>query len=534
MNPTPSPVARPNPWLLVASILLAAIAPLPAAAAGKAKHVVIVVMDGLRRDSVVDADMPNLSKLAKAGTFFAAHHPVYVSSTEVNGTALATGMRPGRSGVLGNYEYRPDVELLQPVATQQEWAAWKGDQLSGGKWIKVETLPEIVRANNMKSVVAGTKGIAMLWDRRWEGRTPDQPTLYAGDTIPAAVKDSLVQSFGPIPPSRDGRYFANTGQDHWTTRALIDKFWANGVPALSVLWLSEPDFSQHGVGMGDKVARQGLKSSDDCLGKVLAFLDSAKLRDVTDVIVTSDHGFSTVATGIEVMEELRRKGFDAGGAFLEKPERGSVMMVGLGGSIAFYVGERDKVVTQNLVRHLQGTPYAGVIFTREKLEGTFLMADAGVDAPEGADVLLSMRWSAETPPRDGGMPGALLIEGKGYKPGQGMHGSLSRFDMMNTLIAAGPDFKAGHRSDVPSGNGDVAPTVLAILGITPKEAMEGRVLAEAMADAKEAAPKVETAVMTAKTKLPTGREWAQYLKVSTVNGRRYYDEGNAGAAPEGK
>src|SRR5438874_9833904 len=126
---------------LVAVVLIGVLAALDARAEGKAKHVVIVVMDGLRRDSVVEADMPNLSKLAKAGTFFAAHHAVYVTSTEVNGTALATGMRPGRSGVVGNREYRPDVELLQPVDSQGEWAAWKGDQVSGGKWINAQPLP---------------------------------------------------------------------------------------------------------------------------------------------------------------------------------------------------------------------------------------------------------------------------------------------------------------------------------------------------------------------------------------------------------
>src|SRR5438045_1471916 len=109
-------------------------------AQGKAKHVLIVVMDGLRRDSVVEADMPNLSKLAKGGTFFAAHHSAYVTSTEVNGASLATGMRPGGSGVVSNREYRPDVELLQPVDTQSEWAAWEGDRISGGKWIAAKTL----------------------------------------------------------------------------------------------------------------------------------------------------------------------------------------------------------------------------------------------------------------------------------------------------------------------------------------------------------------------------------------------------------
>lgn len=517
---------------LLAAFLILLLLSSSALAAGKAKHVVIVVMDGLRPDSVVEADMPNLVKLAAAGTFFDHHHPVYLSTTEVNGTALATGMKPAHSGVVGNREYRPDVELLQSVDTQSEWAAWKGDQVTGGKWINVQTLPQIVRAAGGKTVVAGTKGVAMLWDRSWEGRSNDQPTLYGGDTIPAAVKDSLVQSFGPIPPAKDTRYFANNAQDHWTTRALTDKLWNGALPALSVLWLSEPDYSQHGAGPGSKVARQALKSSDDCLGKVLAALDSAKLREETDVLVVSDHGFSTVWQGIDIMEDLGLQNFDIGGLFLEKPTKGNIVMVGLGGSVAFYVIDHDAEVTAKLVKYLQTTPYAGVLFTREKMEGTFQQSEAGIDSPAEADVVMSMRWRPDKLPREGAMPGMLLIEGKSYKTGQGMHGSLSRFDMHNTLIAAGPDFKVNFKSETPSANSDIAPTVLSILGIKPREEMDGRVLEEAFIDTKAQAPKVETTTLQAKRDLGDNKSWQQYLKVSKVGKQTYYDEGNVGAPPE--
>ena len=60
-------------------------------AASKAEHVVVVVMDGLRPDFVTEKYMPTLHKLASEGVLFKNHHPVYVSSTEANGAALATG-----------------------------------------------------------------------------------------------------------------------------------------------------------------------------------------------------------------------------------------------------------------------------------------------------------------------------------------------------------------------------------------------------------------------------------------------------------
>ena len=66
------------------------------------------------------------------------------------------------------------------------------------------------------------------------------------------------------------------------------------------------------------------------------------------------------------------------------------------------------------------------------------------------------------------------------KAGEGTHATLSRFDMHNTLIAAGPDFRRGEIVDLPSGNVDLAPTILRILGITSPQQIDGRILSEAM------------------------------------------------------
>ncbi len=92
--------------------------------------------------------------------------------------------------------------------------------------------------------------------------------------------------------------------------------------------------------------------------------------------------------------------------------------------------------------------------------------------------------------------------------------------MRNTLIARGPAFQRGARSDVPSGNIDVAPTVLRLLGIDDAGGMDGRVLLEGLADGGEA-PEVDTITLQA-----SRGAYRQYMTVSTVDGVRYVDEGN--------
>src|SRR4051812_38741037 len=69
---------------------------------GKAEHVVLIVWDGMRPDFITPQHTPALYELAHRGVFFKNHHPVYISSTEVNGTALATGAYPIHSGIMAN------------------------------------------------------------------------------------------------------------------------------------------------------------------------------------------------------------------------------------------------------------------------------------------------------------------------------------------------------------------------------------------------------------------------------------------------
>lgn len=367
--------------VLVAGFFLLMLTTAPAA--GKAQHVVIVVMDGLRPDAVADQTMPTLAAMAHEGTVFANHHPVYPSMTEVNGTALATGTWPAHSGVIANREYRPDVDPLGPVDTQGDWASWKGDQVRDGQWIKMPTLVEMVREKKLKAVAAGTKPVIMIGDCSRQGRSTDQPLVFEGKSIPSVVLDSVIPQTGPIPPVANPKYRANSSQDHWTSRVLLEQVWKDQVPALTVLWLSEPDYAQHGSGPGSAVSKSAWKSSDDCLARLRAALAEKHVADKTDILVVSDHGFSTISRTVDVVDELKQSGFDADKEFAEQPKPGKVLVVGLGGSASFYVTGHDRKTLEKLMDFLQRSDWAGVIFTREGLEGTFKMGDAGINAPGG-------------------------------------------------------------------------------------------------------------------------------------------------------
>jgi len=140
-------------------------------------------------------------------------------------------------------------------------------------------------------------------------------------------------------------------------------------------------------------------------------------------------------------------------------------------------------------------------------------ARVGLDGPRAPDVVYSLGWdSGEV----GGVAGSavgtfskLLVD----------HGTISPYDLRNTLVAQGPDFRVGWRNPVPVGNIDIAPTLTHLLRLDTGSPFEGRVLAEALRDgAPEAAweSNEETVAFTAR-----GREWIQRVWFERIGETAY-------------
>ncbi len=492
-------------------------------AAGKAEHVVVVVWDGMRPDFVNETNTPTLYELAREGVFFQNHHAVYLSSTEVNGTAMATGCYPNRSGILANREYRPAINPLNPIDVQDFDAVRKGDAITHNHYLQLPTLEEILQRAGMKTAIAGAKPVVLLHDRLEEGRVcADCVNLFEHTTVPAAAMKKLDL---PALPPRDT---PNTRQDEVATRALIGPMWDKAVPTFSLLWLSEPDYTQHASGLGSARSLKALKGSDDNLAGVLKELTARGVRDKTDVFVISDHGFSTSSRTVDVAAFLKKAGFNAVREFPQSPVNGDIMVIGNGGTALLYVIGHDSKLTHKIVELLQAQDFAGAIFTREPMEGTFTLDQVRINTPDAPDIALSFRWTADK--NIAGIAGLVASDG-GYGVGRGTHASLSAFDLHNTLVAAGPDFQKGWVDHLPSGNIDLAPTILHILGVQSPERMDGRVLTEALVEKMSKSPDPVTQTLTATRDLGA-TVWQQYLRVTEFDGTTYLEEANGHSEPK--
>ena len=79
------------------------------------------------------------------------------------------------------------------------------------------------------------------------------------------------------------------------------------------------------------------------------------------------------------------------------------------------------------------------------------------------------------------MPGSDLANvSGGAAPYFSDHGSMSPWNIRNAGLAWGVDFKKRVAVRTPSGNVDLAPTILCLLGLGEAGGLDGRVLAEAM------------------------------------------------------
>ena len=502
------------------------------------RHVVVVVWDGMRPDFVTEQNTPTLWKLAGEGITFRNHHAVYPSATMVNGTAIVTGTYPGKSGIIANHVYRPDIDPHHSIDVELPAVVKKGDEVSGGKYILVPTIAELVQHAGGRTVIASAKTVGLLLDRQADvGTAKNCVTLFAGKSLPAEIIPSITATLGPFPSG-------HLQQDAWTTKAMTDCFWKDGVPALSVLWLGEPDLTQHESAPGAPAALAAIKSADENLAAVLSALDQRDARGRTDVFIVSDHGFSTIKRSVDLRRILNDAGFtakieelriakdgnqSAGGIrdkteFNDQPKPGDIMLAANGGSVLFYVVGHDKKLIRRLVEFLQQSDFAGVIFTKGPMEGTFGLTQALIQRGDAPDVVMAFRWTDLQ--NQFGVTGEIDADWQ-RAAGKGTHATLSRFDMHNTLIAAGPDFKRGQTDDLPTGNVDLVPTILQILGIKVPHQMDGRILSEAVAAPTSLlpAPKPEAKSIEARKDFPSGT-WRQTLKISRVGSTIYLDEGN--------
>jgi arylsulfatase A-like enzyme len=135
----------------------------------------------------------------------------------------------------------------------------------------------------------------------------------------------------------------------------------------------------------------------------------------------------------------------------------------------------------------------------------------------GPDIIVTHRWSAE--PNPFGVAGTQWVAGTAGQPAHNGHGGLNPYVTHSTLLAAGPDFAQGKVVELPAGNQDIAPTVLALEGLALPQDLDGRVLSEAFRKTSKAPVKGSSR----RVQVSAG-EFCAEIEVSHAGSSRYLNQ----------
>ena len=534
----------------------------PAKGAQKhARNIVIFVADGLRYDSVTPKNAPTLWRTRNEGVDFANSHSIYPTLTTANASAIATGHYLGDTGDYANTLYTgyPVHAHLDATVTFLEDDAILHElkQHFGGDYLGQTTLLQAARARGMITAVIGKLGPAAIQDLS----ALDGKAILVDDvTNRATGSEGLPSGASPLDPKLAAAIAAATGsqqppfpafpnveqQKYLRTaaaQAVLPHLKASGRPFALFFWSRDPDTTQHQQldslgsltpGINGQTSAAAIANADASLKAILDALQALGLADTTDVFVTADHGFTTIAksaptTSGDLAPPHLPQGFmalavsnwlgmnlfdpDAANSQLgpdEHPSRGSgligadpsapaAVVAANGGSDLIWFPDPNarahaKIVFDQLIKQ----DYVSGLFVNDALidqgdpkdfAGALRMSDVALvgssHVPEPSLVVNFRSFPIK------GCAGSVLlctaeIADTNLTVGQGMHGSFSRAETRNFMAAIGPDFKTRFVDRTPVSNADIAPTLASLLGLTlpTKGELGGRVIAEAFKGGK--------------------------------------------------
>jgi len=416
-----------------------------------AEHVpvLLVSIDGLRPDSVLEADahglkIPHLRRMLSEGSYAMAVHGVLPTVTYPSHTTLVTGVSPARHGVYSNTTFDPVNQ------NAQGWYWYSSDITVPTLWDEAGKAG-LITANVHWPVTAGAK-IDFNLAQYWRANTPDDRKLLRILSTPGLL-DLLERDLQPYADGGDESITADERRVEYAARLIDLKR-----PGFMTVYLAALDHSEHQFGPFSTEANATLETIDALIGKLQA---AAKEQMV--VAVVSDHGFLPVSKDVNIFAALQAAGLIAIDDALHIKSWAATVWPS-GGSGAVKINPSAPAGTMERV-----TAFFGKL----------------VKDPESG---VARVLNSEQIHRLGGWPGvAFAVELKpgytfGLRPSgplvtesayRGMHGyAPDRKEMNSAFLIVGPGIAAG-KSLGEIDIRDIAPTLAAILGLRLAQA-EGR------------------------------------------------------------
>ena len=218
--------------------------------------------------------------------------------TRVNAASFVTGAYPETHGLLGNDIYVPSANALKGLDTGER-VNLEAVARAEGQLLTAPTLGEILQRAGKKllGVSSGSTGSALLLNHT----VGSGAIIHYDYTLPPALGARVLAALGPAPPARDAERSAEPAR-HRRLPEVRDR---TAQPDVTLMWLNDPDGTAHANGIGSPLTRQSLTLVDAGIGRIEDTLRAEGRLGQTNIIVTSDHGFSTQTSALHALRAGR-------------------------------------------------------------------------------------------------------------------------------------------------------------------------------------------------------------------------------------
>jgi hypothetical protein len=565
-------------------------------------NVILFVPDGLRGKIVSPETAPAMAEVRDKGVNFKNSHSMFPTFTTANASAMATGHYLGDTGDFSNtiytgYPVTAAGGTVTPFLEVDTVIAYV-DEHFGGDYLNEETILKMARLKGYSTAALGKVGPTLIFDHTDKIGTDGNHSIVFDDAtggkngVPLSdeIKAALTKAGLPLatPPRGEngkvgdaktpGTLVPNTEQQAYfvdvATKAVLPLFKARNKRFLMVFWSRDPDGSQHNhgdslntvtPGINGPTSLAGIKNADNNLAALRKALDELGLAADTNILIASDHGFSTISKesktspsakvsyddtpkdflpmgflALDLAKALDLPLFDpndsnarvadgahpkAGNGLLgQDPAKPDVVVATNGGSDLIYLPKGDKKLADKTIKALLEQDYVSGLFVDDKLgrfRGTVEMSQIGLKGkattPTPSIVVNFRSWAQGC-----GEPSNCSVEiaDTVLRQGQGMHGSFGRGDTLNFMAAIGPDFKTGYVDALPVNNADVGITIAQLMDLRAPGVggLQGRVMSEALPNG--IVPKSADGTITSK---PAASGLQTVVKFQRVLSQRYFD-----------
>lgn len=562
-------------------------------------NVVLFVPDGLRALMVGPDTAPTFAAIRDQGVNFKNPHSLFPTFTTPNASAMATGHYLGDTGDFSNTIYTgfpvPGAGNSLVPFLESDPVLGDVDEHFAGDYLDEVTLLKAARDQGLSTAVIGKLGPALIFDHteRTGAKTivvDDSTGSEKGIPLSPEMQEALKAGGLPLatPPRGENAKAGNsttpgtttanvTQQDYFAdvaTKIVLPLFRARNKLFILVFWSRDPDGSQHNQGdshlqltpgINGPTSLAAIRNADGDLARIRQTLADLGLDKTTDIVVSADHGFSTISkqsetsptaqasypdvpvgllppgfVALDIAKALNLPVFDpdtketqmapglhpkqGNGLIGPDPKQPQVVVAANGGSDLVYFPKKDPKLVAATVAALLAQDYVSGLFVDDSLgrfPGTLPLSAINLRGsavtPMPAIAVNFRTWAS-----DCAVPQTCQIEvaDSALQQGQGMHGSFGRGDTMNFMAAAGPDFKPAFADEAPVSNADIGKTLARILGLKIKDKgrLVGRVLTEAM-------PGGQTPKFLARTmrSAPSALGLVTVLDYQLVGDTRYFD-----------